>query len=69
MAHIIIKPDWHIPEKAVTLEKVYTRRREFMKQLGYGGASALLAMSGMSSLNAAEGKKGYPYPRSKEYDP
>lgn len=69
MAHIIIRPDWHIAEKDATPEKVYVRRRRFLKQLGYSGASALLAVSGMTSVGAAEAKKGYPYPRSKEYDP
>jgi len=69
MAHIIIRPDWYIADKHATAEKTYWRRREFLKQLGFGGASALLAASGLSSLEAAEAKKGYPYPRAKEFDP
>jgi sulfoxide reductase catalytic subunit YedY len=69
MAHIIIRPEWHIAEKDATPEQVYWRRREFLKQLGYGGASALLAMGGVSSLPAADAKKGYPYPRNKEFNP
>ena len=69
MANIILRPDWYIPEKHATAEKVYWQRREFLKKLGFGGASALLALSSGSYLSAAEGKKGYPYPRAKEFDP
>lgn len=69
MAHIIIRPDWYLAEKEATSERVYWERRKFLKQLGYGGASALLGMAGGASLGAAEAKAGYPYARNKDYNP
>ena len=41
MANIIIRPDWHIPEREITPEDVYRNRRRFLKQLGIAGAGAL----------------------------
>src|SRR5690348_16283955 len=65
MANLILRPGWHLPEKLATPENVYKNRRAFLKELGFtGGGMALLG----SSLHAAETKKGYPYPRNKEFD-
>lgn len=69
MAHILTRPGWHIAEKNVTPEQVYWRRRQFLKQMGFAGASALLAGTGWSGLQAAEAGKGYPYPRNKDFNP
>ena len=41
MANIIIRPDWHIPDREVTPEDAYRNRRSFLKQLGIVGAGAL----------------------------
>lgn len=39
----ITQPSWHIPEHQVTDESVYRNRRGFLKQLGFVGATGLLA--------------------------
>ncbi|MEW6306477.1 MAG: protein-methionine-sulfoxide reductase catalytic subunit MsrP [Verrucomicrobiota bacterium] len=67
MAHIIIKPGWHIPERLVTPEHAVLDRRRFLKQMGFTGG-ALAALAGGGALaNAA--KKGYPYPRNMVFSP
>ncbi len=64
MANIIIRPDWHIPEREITPEDVYRNRRRFLKQLGIAGAGALstqmLGCSGGSESAASGGGGGNP---------
>ncbi len=59
MANIILRPDWHIPEREVTPEDVYRNRRRFLKQLGIAGAGALstqmIGCSGGSETSAPSG--------------
>ena len=66
MANIILRPGWHIPEKCVTPEGVFRNRRQFLKDLGFVGAAALLARAVEAA--DADGKK-YPFPRSKDFSP
>jgi methionine sulfoxide reductase catalytic subunit len=71
MANIILRPDWHIPEKFVTPESVFRNRRQFLKELGFLGGAALLARAmeaADAGGNSASAKK-YPFPRNKEFDP
>ena len=59
MANIIIRPDWHIPEREITPEDVYRNRRRFLKQLGIAGAGALstqlIGCSGGSETSGTSG--------------
>lgn len=64
MANVVTRPGWSIPEKLVTPESVFRNRRKFLKELGVLGGAALMARA----LEAAEAPKGYPYPRTKEYE-
>lgn len=66
MANIIRRPGWHISERFITPEKVFRNRRQFLKELGIAGSAMLFAHS---SHAAEAAKKGYPYPRNKEFDP
>ncbi|MSU41802.1 MAG: protein-methionine-sulfoxide reductase catalytic subunit MsrP [Pedosphaera sp.] len=62
MANIICRPDWHLPESAVTPEAVYNDRRTFLRAMGFAGASALLS----DALQAATAKDNLPlYPGKK----
>lgn len=65
MANIIIRPDWHIAERFVTPEKICLSRRHFLRQMGFAGGGLLAAGAASDSTK----KKGYPYPRSKAFDP
>jgi methionine sulfoxide reductase catalytic subunit len=66
MANIIRRAPWHLAEKFVTPEKAFRNRREFIKQMGFVGAAAIAAPS---LFGAEAAKKGYPYPRSPEFNP
>jgi methionine sulfoxide reductase catalytic subunit len=81
MANIIRRPGWFIPERKVTPERTYQRRREFVRQLGLlGGGLGVAGLAGCSpgggdpitpaagAANVARGK-GYPYPRNQAFDP
>ena len=41
MSNIIKRPAWHIPERLVTPEAAFLKRRYFLKQLGFTGAGLL----------------------------
>jgi methionine sulfoxide reductase catalytic subunit len=43
MAHVILRPDWHIPERDVTPEAVHTNRRNFLRMMGMAGAGWALS--------------------------
>jgi sulfoxide reductase catalytic subunit YedY len=66
MAHIVVRPDWYLPERSVTPEKVFLRRREFLRSIGIG--SAALASWPLRGLTAEPGAK-YPAPRTPEFAP
>jgi sulfoxide reductase catalytic subunit YedY len=75
MAHLILRPDWDIPERLVTPESVYRNRRHFLKQLGIAGAGILSA----PIIGSAEDKKEtapsdstsklYPAKRNPDFNP
>lgn len=73
--HIIRRPGWFIPEKLVTPEKVYRDRRNFLRELGLGGAGIMLAGGAPShaaetaTSASAEKQKSYPFPRNPQFDP
>lgn len=49
------KPDWELPESALTDETAYLSRRRFLKALGLGGLAATgLAYGGRALIDAAE---------------
>jgi sulfoxide reductase catalytic subunit YedY len=41
MAHLILRPDWYLPDRFATPEHVYLNRRAFLSGLGAAGATAL----------------------------
>jgi methionine sulfoxide reductase catalytic subunit len=67
MANIINRPDWYIPDSEVTPENAYRDRRKFLKEMGFLGASALMAQS----LEAKSGTKNslFPAKRNGNYSP
>jgi sulfoxide reductase catalytic subunit YedY len=64
MPNIIKRAPWFLPESAVTPENVFRNRRTFLKQLGVASAATIV-----SPALAADVKKGYPYPRTAEFNP
>ncbi len=73
MANIVIRPDWHIPEREITPEDVYRNRRRFLKQLGIAGAGALstqlIGCSGGDGETASAPASGSPLAPSAEAAP
>jgi sulfoxide reductase catalytic subunit YedY len=83
MANIIRRPEWQLPERAITPEDVFLNRRRFLRRMGLIGGglmTASLVSCGKSSTDAAAANdtsaaatavstKGYPAPRNKEFDP
>ncbi|HMO64370.1 MAG TPA: protein-methionine-sulfoxide reductase catalytic subunit MsrP [Verrucomicrobiota bacterium] len=71
MANVIIRPSWWIPGRHVTPERAYHSRRAILKQLGLG--TLALAGGGLAARSAEPAAdpygKGYPHPRSKDFDP
>jgi sulfoxide reductase catalytic subunit YedY len=68
MSHLLIRPPWHLPDHAVTPERVYLKRREFLRAMGFvgGGIAAGLPLVG----NAAEAAPGWnPAKRNPDFDP
>ena len=59
MANIILPPDWRIPERSVTPEKVFLNRRHFLKEMGFAGGG-LLAAPALGFSQAAESKAPVP---------
>lgn len=43
MANLIHRPEWYLPERAVTPEAAFQNRRRFLRQLGFTGAGLLAA--------------------------
>jgi methionine sulfoxide reductase catalytic subunit len=75
MANVIIRPDWQLPDRFVTPEKVYRNRREFLKQLGFVGGFSGLVQAGFAQANSAPKNTSsntasrYPAKRNPEFDP
>ena len=58
MAHLIVRPPWHLPDSSITPESVYHRRRDFLKAMGFvGGGLAVglpaLGQGGVGGANPA----------------
>ena len=68
MANVMVRPGWSLPDTRVTPETCWRNRREFLRQLGYGGAFALATASG-TRLLAAEAKGGGRPRRNPDFDP
>ncbi len=83
MANIIKRPAWHLPERLITPEAVYLKRRHFLQQMGFTGAGLLAApLVGCTEAQqppapptpkapspAAKGGKLYPATRNPEFNP
>ena len=66
MSNLILRPDWHLPERLVTSESAVRNRRQFLLQLGFA-STGLLAMQGCG--NAADAAANAPKAASKLYPP
>jgi len=68
MPNVITRPGWFIPEKLATPESVYRNRRQFLRQLGFTGAGAMLTSLGAHAADPApSSKSGYPYTRNPKF--
>ncbi len=71
MANIILRPDWFVPEKHVTPEKIFQNRRKFLRQMGLASAgifaSSFISFGEETSSTAT--KKLYPAKRNPEFNP
>jgi methionine sulfoxide reductase catalytic subunit len=68
MPNIILRPEWSLPERYVTPEKVWLNRRQFLKSLS--AASAALTLSPLLSSGLAAATAGkYPAKRNPEFNP
>ena len=51
MANILHRPDWFIPERLATPEKVFLQRRDFLRQMAAAGLGAAgLAAGGIEGF-------------------
>ncbi|HAM70243.1 MAG TPA: protein-methionine-sulfoxide reductase catalytic subunit MsrP [Verrucomicrobiales bacterium] len=71
MANLVRRSAWHLPDRLITPEGAFLRRRDFLRQLGLAGG-AMLAAPGF--LRAADSPRpspgaGYPYPRNPAFNP
>jgi methionine sulfoxide reductase catalytic subunit len=49
MAHIIRRPEWHVPDRLITPESIALNRRHFLRQMGFVGGGLLgLSLTGCS---------------------
>lgn len=83
MSHILIRPDWHLPDRLVTPEAAFLDRRRFLRQIGLAGAGLIGAglharaqNGGAASTDAAVPRpaaaatsKTFPAPRNPEFNP
>lgn len=68
MAHLLLRPDWQLPERLVTPEAVYRDRRRFLRDLGLAAAGSLA----LPQLFAADPPAGTPasaVARNPEFSP
>src|SRR5262249_25292907 len=69
MANIIHRPEWYLPERAVTLEAAFRNRREFLRQIGFTGAGLLAGtLVGCNKSDTASGTVTAP-PASRDSAP
>ena len=70
MANLILRRDWHLPDRLVTPEKAFLNRRHFLRQMGLAGGS-LIAASNLQIAEAAETTPAsiYPAKRSPDFNP
>jgi methionine sulfoxide reductase catalytic subunit len=72
MANIIHRPEWFLPERAVTPEQVFRNRRQFLRELGLSTIGLAAMTAGAGRLDAAEpaAAKGlFPAKRNPEFSP
>jgi sulfoxide reductase catalytic subunit YedY len=73
MANVIIRPDWRLPERLVTPERVGWDRRRFLHQSGLAGAALLAApLAGHSTAGeppAPSTSPGFPAKRNPAFNP
>ena len=69
MPNVILRPDWHLPERHVTPEREYLRRRDFLRHLGLAGIGLAAAFpSGALGQTPATGSP-FPSPRNTAFAP
>jgi len=66
VANLILRPDWHLPATALTLETAFRSRRAFLRRLGIAGVGTLV---GAATLRAAETAPRYPAKRNPQFNP
>ena len=69
MANVIIRPDWHLPEKLVTPESDYRNRRQFIKELGLVAGAGISGSVLAAAATPAGNLKLYPGKRNPKYNP
>ena len=70
MANILHRPDWFIPERLATPEKVFLQRRDFLRQMAAAGLGAAgLAAGGIEGFAAEAKPNGWPAKRNAEFNP
>ena len=68
MANVIIRPDWHLPEKLVTPERDYRNRRQFIKEMGIVAGAGISAGVFAAEPTAAGNLKLYPGKRNPKHN-
>jgi len=71
MAHIHLRPDWHITERDATSQSAYSSRRRFIRKLGLGGiaATTLGLGGGLPTRSLATGRLAIGDPGRSPGDP
>ena len=70
MAHVIIRPPWHLPETTVTPESRYLARRDFLRSIGAFGLGLASAGFALGEPTAAATRTSYlPAKRNPDFDP
>ncbi len=60
MAHLILRPDWYLPENVCTSEAGYRNRRAFIRQLGLGTVGLAALGTGCANGNGGSGGSADP---------
>ena len=68
MANVIIRPDWHLPEKFVTPERDYQNRRQFIREMGLVAGAGISAGAFAAEPAAAGNLKLYPGKRNPKHN-
>ncbi len=71
MAHVIVRPPWHLPDSSITPESVYHRRREFLKALGFVGGGLAVGLPALGEGVSGQGGLGVgnPAPKAAAFSP